>query len=121
MVHAEPFGEQQTMGSDHIVVVVGWKLRVQSVTGLRGFPVSDAVRQDHEILGRVEGLATTKKLASKLRREKLRAGAAGPVKDQNSVRHASVGVANWSADPAVMQPEIRQRLARHEHAITGHR
>src|SRR5262250_470699 len=96
------------MSGDHVVVVVGRKVSVHSVAGLGRFSVADAIGENHEILRSVQRLAGAKKLASELRREKLCAGAARSMKDQDRIVDASLCVSNGLAEGAVMQPEFCQ-------------
>ena len=60
MIDAEALAEQLVVRGDHVVVVVLRKMRVQSVAGLRGLSVADAVGKDDEVARRVQKLPRSK-------------------------------------------------------------
>src|SRR5690348_1538453 len=92
VVDAEAFGEQQVIGSHHVVVIVFGKFHAQAVAGLGGFSVTDGVAEDDEVFAGVEELTGAEEFAGINGSEELAAGAAGAVHDQNGVGDAAVRV-----------------------------
>src|SRR2546429_8907708 len=117
MVYADAFAKKLVVRGDHVVIVVLRKARVQSVAGLRRFPVTNAVGKNDEVAVRVQELPGTEELSSKLLLEELLARAAGTVKNQNGVCDASLRVAHRLAKRGVVQAQFRQRFARPEFEI----
>ena len=82
VLDAQAFGHQPVLRHDHVVVVVTRELGAQPVRRLRRLSGADGVRQDDEILGRVERLARAEQLAGERRRQQVRASAAGAVQHE---------------------------------------
>src|SRR5688500_7478225 len=74
----------------------------------------DVVGQDDEVPGRVERLPRTKQLAGEVASRELAARAAGAVHDEHRVPDDSLGVLPGRAERAVVDPQLRQRLAGRE-------
>src|SRR5260370_20303569 len=90
--------QQAVVTQHHVVVVVLREMRVKAVAGLRGFPMTDAVRKNDVIARGVEKLARAKQLAGKDGLQKLMARATRPVKNQDAVDDAALGVAHGLAE-----------------------
>ncbi len=112
VVYAEAFAQKLVMRGDHVVVVVAREMRMQSVAGLRGFPVADAIGKHDEVACGIEELPRPKQLARELRLEELLPGAAGSVKYQDGVRDAPLRVAAGFTERRIVQPQFRKRLSR---------
>src|SRR5262252_5470223 len=114
MVYTQAFLEQFVLRSDHVVIVILWKMGAQAVARFARLPVADVVGKDDEVTAGIKELARTEKDVGKLRREKLVAGPSGAMQDQHGVRHLPAGIAFRLAKGRVMQPEFGQRLTRLE-------
>src|SRR5215472_9327104 len=74
----------------------------------------DRVRKDDKMFGRVQQLSGTKQKSSELFRKKLLARSASAVHDQHRI--IPVGL----SDGAIVQAELRQRLAARETEVANH-
>src|SRR5205807_8644053 len=91
----------------HVAIAVVRKARPQAVARLRRASVADPVRQDDEVLRRIQQLAGPEKCAGKGLSEELPTGAGSPVQDEHG----------WRAlgpEGPVVQPQLREGLARGE-------
>src|SRR5262245_37769313 len=87
-------------------------MRVQTVAGLRGFSMPDAVGKNDVVARRIEELARPEQFTRKNRREELMARAACSVQDQDGVGGTPMRVACGLSQRRVMKPQLRQRFAR---------
>src|SRR5712672_3677999 len=103
MVHAQALRKQTILQLDHVVIFVMRKAHVQAVTGLAGFAMAYVVRQDDEVLRRVQYLAGTEDYAAEIRSQKLPAGATGTVQNEHRIANFAAGILLWRAQRVVMQ------------------
>ena len=85
VIDSEPLRQQLVLGVHHVVVRVLRKPGVQSVTRLARVSVADAVRQNDEVLRRVEQLARAEQLAGERATGECRSRAGGAVIDDHGV------------------------------------
>ncbi len=111
VIRLEPFGEQLILRTDHVVVRVFREARVQAVAWLTRLAVSDSVRENDEISGRVQQLSGTEQLAAEGLTEKRGACPACAVQNHHRVLNDTGSVAARRPECPVMQRQRRQRLA----------
>src|SRR5882724_6027284 len=70
--------------------------------------MAHVVRQDDEVLRRVQYLAGTEDYAAEIRSQKLPAGAAGAVQNEHRITNFAAGILLWRAQRVVMQLHLRQ-------------
>src|SRR5579862_3207115 len=105
---------------DHVSVIVMREMRVHSIAGLGGSSVADSVGKNNEITIRVEQLSGSEQNTGKGGVRKSLSGAGGSVQHQYGVGDAPGGIANRPAVGSIVQPHLRQRLARAEVKVVCH-
>jgi hypothetical protein len=111
MVDVEPEGQKLIVGGDHIDITVMRESGVQPITGLAGFSMADAIREDDVILCGIKELTRTEQDSCKLIRYKLRAGAAGSVEDEHGIINPTACVPMGRAQRSVVQAQFGQDFA----------
>lgn len=111
MVHTQPFSEQRVLRRHHVIIIVMRETGVQSVAWLRGFSMTDPVRQDDEILRRIEQAAGPEQHVGELRSQELVSISARAMQNENSVGDATASIAFWCSQRGVVQPQLGQALA----------
>ena len=110
MFDAKAFRHQPVLGIDHVVVVVLREFRLQPIRRLGGFAGTERIRDDDEVLFRIERLALAEKLASKTRREHGLRRACCAMQDQHRL-------AGGLADSLISHADFRQCFTRMETEI----
>src|SRR4051794_11476361 len=103
MIDAKFLSQQQVMCPDHVVIGVMGKAHAKAIARLARFSMTDAVRQNDEILCRIQQLSSTEEHARDLRCEKLVSSTAGAVQNQHSVCHLPGPSAARCAEGHVMK------------------
>src|SRR5262249_18360427 len=87
---------------------------------LRRSAAADAVRQDDEIFGRIERLTGTEQLVAERGPQPIRAAAAGPVQEHDTVDDLARGISSGRSERAVVQLELGQHLSARKAEILDH-
>src|SRR5438093_86346 len=102
MVDAQLFREKPILRRHHILVTITRKFGVQSVTRFAGLAVADIVRDNDEILFRIEQLSLSKKYPGKSSTQKLLVVATGSVENQHGVCNDTVFILRRLAHSYIM-------------------
>src|SRR5579885_69846 len=94
-------------------------MRVHSVARLAGVTVTDAVRQDNVVLGRIQQLPRSVELSGESLTEELCPRSTGPVHYQYGVANNARSILDRSADSPVMNIQFLQHLAVFEMKIVN--
>src|SRR5258706_4708769 len=73
--------------------------------------MTNAIREDQEILRRIERLPGAEKLTGEFRADELRTAPSGAMQDEYRIAHHPVLVAPRLSDGAVMNPQLGQHVA----------
>jgi len=117
---SKPFRHQEVLQRHHVGVSILREPHAKPVARLARLAVSEVVRQNDEVLLRVEQLALAEQPAGIALREKGAAGAARSVQDQDGVADHAVGILPRCTQRAVVDPDLGQRLAALEREVPGH-
>ncbi len=117
MIHLQPERDQRILCGHHILIVVLRKVRVQPVAGSAGLSVTDAVRQNDEISGRVEQPSFPEQNTAELIRQEIAPRSARAVQDEHRIVDAPMRVAVRLAEHGVVNAQFGQGLSRCETEI----
>ena len=106
MINLQVLGDQLILQLHHVLIAVLREAHAQAVARLARLPVADVVGEDEEVVRGVEQLTGAEQLFRELRREELRAGAAGAVQDEDGVRGTALRILLQRAERAVVQPHF---------------
>ena len=111
MTDVQALGQQPVLRFDHVAVAVVRKAGVQPVARLAGVAVADAVGEHDEVLRGIERLTRREELARKFRSHETRTAPSGAVQDEDRVMHHAVGVRARCTEGAIVDAQLRERLA----------
>jgi len=118
MVYMQAVNQHSPLCLDHVDIAVAREFRVQPVAWLTGFSVADTIRKHDEELRGIQRLPGAKELSGELWADELRAAAGRAVQNENRVAHHPFGIAPRLPERAVMDTQLRQRLARGEFEVS---
>ncbi len=110
MVNTQPFGNNQVVSPDHIIISIFGEFHMQPITGLAGLAVTDVVCKDDEVFGGIEQLTGPEKAASETRGQKIPYPSCSAVHDQYGVVRLSVFALMGRAKGSIVEAELRQDL-----------
>src|SRR5215469_6391774 len=111
MPDAKSVGDQPVLRLDNVVITVVWKFTFQPIAWLARFTGADAVRNDDEVLARVERLSFGEQLVRQSRQHPALARSTGAVQQHDAICNFALRIALWHAEGDVMQAEFGQGLA----------
>ena len=111
VLDAETFGHELVLGRDDVLIAVMGELGAQAVARLAGAAAADTVRQDDEVLRRVERLAGGEQLVGKRGHQPGLAAGARAVEQDHRIGDVAGRVALRRSQRRVMLLEVGMHLA----------
>src|SRR5262249_17035892 len=111
MPHVEMLSEQLLLRRNDVMIPDVGKFGAQAVARLRRSAAADAVREDDEIFGRIERLTRTEQLVAERGPQPVRAAAAGPMQEYDTVDDLARGIPPGRSERPVVQLELGKHFS----------